>query len=72
MPKIDLFAARPLKYSGAVGAAEFLLLLFAWGIPLALAVFVVSSLWQINRSMGSIEREVSEVRRLLERGRAGS
>lgn len=50
---------------------EFLLVFVAWGIPLALAVFVVSSLWQMNRSMGSVERELLRIRQLLERDRDG-
>lgn len=46
---------------------EILLIFFGWGVPLALAVFVVSSLWQMNRSMGAVERELARVRELLER-----
>lgn len=50
---------------------ELLFVLVGWGIPLALIVFVVSSLWQITRAMGSIERELAHIRELLERDRGG-
>ena len=46
---------------------EFLLILLGWAVPLGLAVFLVSSLWQITKAMGSIERELASVRELLER-----
>ncbi|MDP9068008.1 MAG: hypothetical protein M3N53_06645 [Actinomycetota bacterium] len=50
-----------------MGGAEVLLVLVGWGIPLALVVFVVSSLWTMTRSMGAIERQLSDIRELLER-----
>lgn len=47
--------------------AEFFFALLAWAVPLAVAVFIVTSVVRITRSLGSIERELASIREVLER-----
>ncbi len=48
---------------------EFLFALLGWAVPLAVAVFIVTSVVRIRRSLGSIERELASIRKLMERDR---
>ena len=54
-----------------MGGLEFLLIASGWLLPVAIAIFLVTSLVRITRSLGSIERELDNIRKLLERDRTG-
>ena len=46
---------------------EFFFFLLGWAVPLAVAVFFVTSVVRITRSLASIERELASIREVLER-----
>ncbi len=48
---------------------EYAFILLGWLIPLAAAVFVLASLWQILRALGQMSAELTSIREVLERDR---
>lgn len=51
---------------------EFLFILVGWMLPLAAVIFVVTSLVRITRSLTAIQRELGDIREVLERDQRAS